>query len=129
MQLSYDEIIDVLDLKNIPTKRMGFSIKPIIYNVVDLNNTLKNLPDVKISVTIDEKIYKTNLKNIQTLIFTIESFFYTTIGFTQSHSYPLDDIDGFYKLIAGSYKSDNMILQSIDDYNYTSHNKCIYTIM
>ena len=28
MRLSYDEIIDKLDLKYIPTKRMGYSIKP-----------------------------------------------------------------------------------------------------
>ena len=57
MQLTYDEIIDILDLKYIPTKRTGFSLNPNVYNVVDINNTLKNiLPDkVKISVTIDEK--------------------------------------------------------------------------
>ena len=30
MRLSYDEIIDILDLKYIPTKRMGYSIKPNI---------------------------------------------------------------------------------------------------
>ena len=109
MRLSYDEIIDILVLKYIPTKRTGYSIKPNIYNVVGLNNTLKNLPDVRISVTIDEKIYKTNLKTNQTLIFTNKSFFYTILGLTQSHSYPLDDIDGFYQWIAGSYKSDKPI--------------------
>ena len=56
MQLTYDEIIDVLDLKYIPTKRTGYSLKTVIYEVVDLNNTLKYiLPDnVKVSVTIDE---------------------------------------------------------------------------
>ena len=64
---------------------------------------------MKITVTIDEKIYKTNLKTNQTVIFTNKSFFYTKLGFTQSHSYPLDDRDGFYQLIAGSYKSDKTI--------------------
>ena len=110
-QLTYDEIIDILDLKYIPTKRMGYSIEPNIYNVVDLNKTLKNvLPNnVKINVVIDEKKYKTNLKTNQTLIFTNKSFFYTILGFTHSHYYPLDDIDGFYQLIAGSYKSDKPI--------------------
>ena len=77
--------------------------------MVDLNYTLKNLPDVKISVTIDEKIYKTTLKTNQRVIFTNKSFFYTILGFTQSHSHPLDDIDGFSQLIAGSYKSDKPI--------------------
>ena len=103
MRLSYDEIINILDLKYIPTKRMGYSIEPNIYNVVDLNKTLKNiLPNnVKINVTIDERKYKTDLKINQTLIFTNKSFFYTILGFTQSHSYPLEDIEGFYQLIAG----------------------------
>ena len=117
MQLTYDEVIDILDLKYIPTKRTGFSLKPNIYQISDINNTLKNiLPDnVKISVTIDERKYKPNLKINQTLIFTDKCFFYTILGFTQSHSYPLDDIDGFYQLIPGSYKSHKpIIITSID---------------
>ena len=111
MRLSYDEIMDKLDLKYIPTKRTGYSLNPGIYEIVDLNNTLKHiLPDnVKISVTIDDIRLKSNLKINQTLIFTEKSFFYTILGFTQSRSYPLDDIDGFYQLIAGSYKSDKPI--------------------
>ena len=111
MRLSYDEIMDILDLKYIPTKRTGYSIEPNIYNVVDLNNTLKNiLPDnVKIDITIDERKYKTDLNTNQTLLFTKKSFFYTILGFTQSRSYPLEDIDGFYQLISGSYKSDKPI--------------------
>ena len=64
---------------------------------------------MKISVTIDEKKYKTNLKTNQTLIFTNKSFLYTILGFIQSHSYPLDDIEGFYQMIAGSYRSDTPI--------------------
>ena len=110
-QLTYDEIIDILDLKYIPTKRIGYSLKPNIYQISDINNTLKIIltDNVKISVTIDEKKYKPNLKINQTLIFTNKSFFYTILGFTQSHSYPLDDIDDFYQLIVGSYKSDKPI--------------------
>ena len=79
--------------------------------MIDLNKTLKkNLPNnVKINVTIDERKYKTDLKINQTLIFTNKSFFYTILGFTQSHSYPLDDIEGFYQLISGSYKSEKPI--------------------
>ena len=41
IRLSYDEIIDILDLKYIPTKRTGYSLDPGIYEVIDLNNTLK----------------------------------------------------------------------------------------
>ena len=111
MQLTYDEIIHVLDFKYIPTERTGYSLIPGIYEVVDLNNTLKYiLPDnVKVSITIDDVRLKSNSKTNQTLIFTEKSFFYTILGFTRSRSYPLDDIDGFYHLIAGSYKNDRPI--------------------
>ena len=111
MQLTYDEIIDVLDLKYITTKKTGYSLKPGIYEVIDLSNTLKYiLPDnVKVTITIDDIRLKSNLKINQTLIFTEKFFFYSILGYTQSHSYPLDDIDGFYQLIKGSYKSDKPI--------------------
>ena len=39
MQLTYDETIDILDLKYFPTKRTGYSFNPGIHEVVDLNNT------------------------------------------------------------------------------------------
>ena len=111
MQLTYKEIIDILDLKYISTKRIGYSIEPNIYNVVDLNKTLKNiLPiNVKMDISIDERKYKIDLENNQTLIFTNKSFFYTILGFTRSRSYPLDDIEGFYQLIAGLYNSERPI--------------------
>ena len=88
MRLSYDEIMDILDLKNIPTKRTGYSLNPGIYEVVDLNNTLKNiLPDnVNVNITIDDIRLKSKLKINQTLLFTEKSFFYTILGFTQSRS-------------------------------------------
>ena len=111
MQLTYDEIIDILDLKYIPTKRTGYSLNPGNYQLIDLNNTLKYiLPDnVKGTITIDDIRLKSNLKINQILIFTEKSFFYTFLGFTRSGSYPLDDIDGFYEIIAGSYESDKPI--------------------
>ena len=111
MQLTYDEIIDVLDLKYIPTKRTGYSLNPGIYEVIDLNNTLKYiLPDnVKVTITIDDIRLKSNLKINQTLIFTNKSFFYTILGFTQSHQGPLNDIEGFYQLLPGTYESNKPI--------------------
>ena len=111
MRLSFDEIIDILDLEYIPTKRIGYSLNPGIHEVVDLNNTLKYiLPDnVKVTITIDDIRLKSNLKINQTLIFTEKSFFHTILGFTQSQFHPLDDIDGFHQLIKGSYRSDRPI--------------------
>ena len=58
------------------------------------------------SVTIVDVRLKSNLKINQTLILTEKFFFYTILGFTRSHFYSLDDIDGFYQLIAGSYESE-----------------------
>ena len=56
MQLTYDEIIDVLDLKTIPAKTTGYSSNPGICEVIDLNNTLKFVsPDnMRMSITIDD---------------------------------------------------------------------------
>ena len=104
MQLTYDEIMDALDLKYITTKRTGYSLNPGIYEIVDLNNTLKYiLPDnVKVDVTIDDIRLKANLKIIKTLIFTEKFFFYTILGFTQSHQGSLNDIEGFYQILPGS---------------------------
>ena len=78
MQLTYDEIIDKLDLKYIPTKRTGYSLNPGIYEVVELNNTLKYiLPDnVKVGVTIVDVRLKSILKINQNLIFTKKSSLY-----------------------------------------------------
>ena len=111
MRLSYDEIMDILDLKYIPTKRTGYSLDSAFYEVDELNNTLKYiLPDnVKVTVSIDDIRLKSNVKINQTLIFTEKSFFYTILGYTQSRSYPLEDINGHYQLIAGSYKSNKPI--------------------
>ena len=64
---------------------------------------------MKVSITIDDIRLKSNLKINQTLIFTNKSFFYTILGFTQSHQGPLNDIEGFYQILAGSYKSDKPI--------------------
>ena len=76
MQLTDDEIIDKLDLKYIPTKRIGYCLNPGIYEVVEINNTSKYISadNVKVTITIDDIRLKSNLKINQTLIFT-ESFF------------------------------------------------------
>ena len=111
MRLSYDEIMDILDLKYIPTKRTGYSLNPGKYEVVDLNNSLKHIlhDNVKINFTIDDIRLKSNLKIDQTLMFTNKSFFYTKLGFTQSHQGPLKDNEGFYQILPESYKGDRPI--------------------
>ena len=75
--LTYNEIIDILDLKYIPTKRTDFCLNPNIYEVVDSNNTLKHIlsDTVKVTVTIDDVRLKSNLKINQTLMITKKSLF------------------------------------------------------
>ena len=97
--------MDILDLEYIPTKRTGYSLNPGIYEVIDLNTNLEYiLPDnVKVNITIDDIRVKSNLRNIQTLIFTNKSFFCSIIGFTQSHQCSLNDTEGFYQILPESY--------------------------
>ena len=111
MQLTYDENIGFSNLEFIPTKRTGLSLNPGIYEITDKNTTLQLiLPDnVKVTVTIDNPRIKSKLKIEQNLIFTDKIFFHTLLGLTRSLSYALNDIDGFYQLIAGSYKSNEAI--------------------
>ena len=113
MQLTYDDVLDILDLKYNPTKRTGNSLSPSIFEVVDLIKIyiyIYILPDiVKVSVTKDDVRLKSNLKINETLIFTEKSFFYTILSFTRSRFYTVDDIEGFYPLIAGSDKGDRPI--------------------
>ena len=91
--------------------------------MVGLNNNLKYFlfNNVKINVTIDDVRLKSNLKINQTLLFTEKSLFNTILVFTKSQSYPLNDIDLFYQLISGLYKSDKPInITGIDEI----HSKC-----
>ena len=60
--------------------------------------------NVKVNIRIDDNGIKTNLKNNQTLFFTKKSFFYTILGFNQSHSREVDDIEDFIQLIPRSYE-------------------------
>ena len=77
MQLTNDEGKNIIGIKSLPTKITRYSLNPGVYEVIDLNNSLKFIsPDnVKVSVTIDDVRLKSNLKNNQTSIFTEKSSF------------------------------------------------------
>ena len=111
MQLTNDDMMDILDLNFIPTRKRCFSLNPGICEVTDLNKTLKYIsPDnVKVSITIEDIRRKSNLSNDQTLKFTRISFSYKMLGFSQSHLRVLDDIEGFIQIIPGTYKSNKPI--------------------
>ena len=61
-QLTYDEIIDTLELKHIPTTTIGHTLPPGMYEIIDNNFMLKSLfpKEVKINFTIDDVKLKTN---------------------------------------------------------------------
>ena len=76
LQLTYDEVMNVLVLKYFSTKRTGYSIQPGMYEIIDIIFMLKNLlpQEVKVDITIDGVRLKSNLKINQTLIFTKSHF-------------------------------------------------------
>ena len=62
-QLTYDEVIDVLDLKYVASRRTGQSRHQGVYEVSKINKILEHiLPNnVKLSITIDDIRLKLNL--------------------------------------------------------------------
>ena len=93
-QLTYDEIIDILDLKKITGSTKGYTLPPGVYEIIDFNFLLKSLfpKEVKVNITIDDVKLKPNLTTNKTIKFSQKSFFYTILGFTESHSGELGDI-------------------------------------
>ena len=76
MQLTYNEIVDILDVKCSPTSPIGFTFPPGIYEINDIDLMIKgSLPDeVKVNDTIDDIRLKSNSNINQTLIFTKKFF-------------------------------------------------------
>ena len=73
--------------------------------------------EVKVDISFDDVRLKSILTTTKTAKFTEKSFFYIIIGFTQSHSGELDDIERLVQLIPGTYKSDKPVnFKRIDKY-------------
>ena len=101
MELTYDEVMNILDKKNFPSERTRYTLQPGTYETSDINKTLENLlfDIVKVSITPDDIRLRSILKIDQTLIFTEKKLFYTISGFTHPHLGLLGDIDGFIRLL------------------------------
>ena len=110
LQVTYDEIIDIIDLKYIVGSTKGYTLPPGIYEIIEINFMLKSsLPkETKVNITIDDVRLKSNWTN-KKIRFTKMSTFYVFLGFPQSHSRELGDIRGCIQLIPGTYKSDKPI--------------------
>ena len=76
MQLTYDENMDIINIKCFLSKRTGYTLPPGIHQITDIKLMLKCLlpNEVKVTVNIDDIGIKSNLKIIQTLFFTGKSF-------------------------------------------------------
>ena len=83
LQLTYDEIIDVLDLKYIPTSTIGCTLPLGMYEIIDINFMLKSLlpKEVKVNITIDDVRLKSNLTTNKTIRFTKKTFFLCNFRF------------------------------------------------
>ena len=65
--------------------------------------------EVKIKITTDDVGLKSKLPTNRTIRCTKKPSLKIFLGFTQSHSGELSDIEGFVQLILGSYKSDQIV--------------------
>ena len=91
MQLTYNETVDMLDVKNIAGSTIGYTLPPGVYEITDINLMIKSVrPEgVKVNITNDDNRLNSDLISIRTIRFTEKSLFHTLLGFTQSHSIPL----------------------------------------
>ena len=94
-------------MKCIATSTTGYTLLPDIYKNSVPNLMLKSLlpNEAKVTFTIDDTRRNSSLDTNRALNFLEKSFVSTIIGFTQSHSQPLDDAPRrFVEMIPGSYK-------------------------
>ena len=65
MELAYDEIVDLLDVKYIARSTVGYTLVPGIYEVTDINLMLKSLlpNEVKVKITIEDTRLQSKLTN------------------------------------------------------------------
>ena len=98
MALTYSEVGKILDTKYISTSSIGFTLPPGIYEISDIDLMLtSSLPKVvKVNIIIDDNRLRSILTTNKTKKFTRKPFFYTIMGFTQSHSGPLGDNKFFF---------------------------------
>ena len=110
VQLTYDEFIDIFDLKYIPTTSIGYTLLPGKYDFIDTDYLSKSLlpKELKKIITFDDIGLKLSLTTIKTMKFSKKQSF-TLLGFIESRSGELCVIPGFIQLIPGSYKSDKPV--------------------
>ena len=77
MELPYNEIIDILDVKCIAGSTIGYTLPPGVYEISDINLMLMSLlpSEVNVKITTDDIRLKSNLTTNKTKKFTKKSCF------------------------------------------------------
>ena len=124
-ETTYEKIVDIFDIKYTAGSTIGYTLPPGTYEISDLTWMLKFLlpSEVKVKNTIDVIRLRSNITTKKTKKLTRKSFFHRTLGFTHSHSGPLDDPPkGFIQKIPASYESERPInITGIDKIRLKSH--------
>ena len=72
MEVSYDEFMDVLDMKYTSATSFGYTLQERIYEISNLNIMLKYLPPdvVRVDITIDDVRLRSNSTTNKTITLT-----------------------------------------------------------
>ena len=107
MEVTNDEIVDILDIKHKGASTNGCTLAPAIFQSRDLNSMLIFFADkVRVKITIDDLRLRSNSTTNKTMNFRKNIFFlYTVLRFTQSHSARLSDSQGLIQKIPEIYRS------------------------
>ena len=91
MELTYDEIVDILNVKNTAGSFIGYTLPPGTDEISDINLIIKFLlPNkVKVKVTFDDIRLRPKLTTNKTISFTKKSFL---LYKTRFHSVPFRTI-------------------------------------
>ena len=103
--------MDLLDTKSSATSYIRYNRPSRIYEVSDLNKMLKSLlpNELKVKYTMAVIRLRSDLTTNKTINFTEKTFFYTILGFTQSYSGVLGDIEAFIQKLLGNHRSERPI--------------------
>ena len=77
MELTQNDLIDILNIKYLRPKTIGYNFPPEIYEFIHIIPILKSsLPyELKVNITIDDIRLRSNLSTNKTFRFTKNSFF------------------------------------------------------
>ena len=83
IEVTYDEIVDIMDVKYIAAATIGHTLQAGIYEITDINLMLKSLlPDgIKVIIANDDNRLKSNLTTNKTKCFSEKIFFLHRIRF------------------------------------------------